>query len=148
MFYPLAMIIRKATRSDSLDVLAWRNDPLTRAMSRSPEEIAKAAHLAWFDKALRSPRLTLLIGEQDGRKVGMVRFDHGEQTEVSINLNPACRGERLGSALLAEALKSVGGDLTAEVKGENLASRRLFEDAGFAFRSVREGLRQYVLRRS
>ena len=86
------MIIRRATLDDALDVLIWRNDPLTRAMSRTQDEVEQEAHLAWFSRALDDAASTLLIGEVGGEKIGMVRFDHGAATEVSININPLCRG--------------------------------------------------------
>jgi RimJ/RimL family protein N-acetyltransferase len=138
------MFVRKATKADALDVLAWRNDPLTRSMSRTPDEVEEAPHLDWFEKALRDPSRTLLIGELDGQKIGMVRFDHGEETEVSINLNPACRGKGLSQVLLTESMAWVRGTIVAEIRPENLASQRLFEHAGFSFDGVRDDLRRYV----
>ena len=138
------MLVRKAAPADALDVLAWRNDPAARAMSRTPDEVQEAAHIEWFNTALDDPRRTLLIGEADGHKVGMVRFDQGQDTEVSITVNPACRGRGLGQALLAEALKWVRGDVVAEVRPENLVSQRLFERAGFTFTGLHDGLRRYV----
>lgn len=139
------MILRRAAAADALDVLAWRNDPLTRAMSRSHEEIGEAAHRAWFAKVLADPKVTLLIGEVGAEKLGMVRFDHHEPTEVSINVNPAHRGRGHGYALLSQALAQVEGDIVAEVQDDNRASRRLFERAGFALRSEAGGLRRYIL---
>ena len=95
-----AVTVRPARPADALDVLAWRNDPLTRAMSRDQEVVAEAAHLAWFTRALADPARTLLIGEAMGGKVGMVRIDRGAETELSINLNPAFRGQGLSRPLL------------------------------------------------
>jgi RimJ/RimL family protein N-acetyltransferase len=138
------MRVRKATKADALDVLSWRNDPLTRSMSRTPGEVEDAPHLAWFEKALGDPRRTLLIGELDGQKIGMVRFDHGEEIQVSININPACRGRGLSHALLTQSMSWVRGTLVAEIRPENLASQRLFEHAGFSFDGVRDDLRRYV----
>jgi RimJ/RimL family protein N-acetyltransferase len=138
------MFVRKATKADALDVLSWRNDPLTRSMSRAPDEVGQASHLEWFEKALGDPSRTLLIGELDGQKIGMVRFDHGEETEVSININPACRGQGLSHALLTESMTWVCGTLVAEIRPENLASQRLFEHAGFSFDGERDDLRRYV----
>lgn len=139
------MILRRATAADALDLLAWRNDPLTRAMSRSHEEIGEAAHRAWLARALADPKVTLLIGEVGAEKLGMVRFDHLEPTKVSINVNPAHRGRGHGYGLLSQALAQVEGDVVAEVQDDNLASRRLFERAGFAMQNEAEGLRRYVL---
>lgn len=144
--YLAAMIIRRATPDDALDVLIWRNDPLTRAMSRTQDEVEQQAHVAWFNRALDDAASTLLIGEVGGEKIGMVRFDHGAATEVSININPLCRGRGLGHELLSEALAGAAGDLVAFIKDENLASRRLFERAGFELQITADGLGRYVRR--
>lgn len=140
------MILRDATDTDAMDVWAWRQDPLTRAMSRTTDEVRLESHLDWFAKALIDPNRTLLIGEADGAKVGMVRFDHGGQTEVSINVNPAYRSRGYGHALLSQAVQRVNGDIWAEIKDDNLASRRLFERLGFELHSRRGGLGRYVRR--
>jgi RimJ/RimL family protein N-acetyltransferase len=138
------MFVRKATKADARDVLSWRNDPLTRSMSRAPEEVQEAAHVEWFEMAVGDPRRTLLIGELDGQKIGMVRFDHGKEIEVSININPAWRGRGLSHALLTESMTWVRGTVVAEIRPENLASQRLFENAGFSFDGMRDDLRRYV----
>ena len=138
------MILRSATPDDALDVLAWRNDSVTRAMSRNPAEIGREEHLAWFARALANPAMTLMIGEADGAKVGMVRFDRGDETEVSINVNPAFRGRGHGLALLQAALAQASGRVVAEVREDNEASRRLFERAGFGLESAADGVLRYV----
>ncbi len=138
------MILRPATEADAVDVWTWRQDPLTRAMSRTPEEIDRHFHMAWFARALADPDRTLLIGEVDGEKIGMVRFDRGSETEVSINVNPAYRSRGHGHALLSQAMQSVGGDVWAEIREDNHASRRLFEQLGFEFQGLRDGFRRYL----
>lgn len=138
------VIVRPAREADALDVLAWRNDPVTRAMARNQEAVDEASHLAWFAGALADPRRTCLIGELGGEKIGMVRFDRGDETEVSINLNPAHRGRGLSQPLLAAALALEPGEVWAEIRPENAASLRLFERAGFQFRAMRDGLRRYL----
>jgi RimJ/RimL family protein N-acetyltransferase len=143
---PTRVVVRPASGADALDVLAWRNDPVTRAMARNQDEVDTAAHLAWFGKALADPRRTFLIGEVDGEKIGMVRFDRGEETEVSINLDPAHRSRGLSYPLLMAGLAYVGGDVWAEIRPENTASLRLFERAGFEFSEIRGGLRRYLRR--
>src|SRR5579871_1373732 len=137
------MIVRRATLADAPDVLAWRNDPHARAMSRNTDAVGDTEHMAWFVRALEDPGRLLLIGEQAGGKVGMVRIDRGDESEVSINVNPACRGRGLGAALLAQALAQVDGPIVAEIKPDNRVSRRLFESAGFAPDGEREGMLRY-----
>ena len=143
---PGALILRNATEADAIDVWIWRNDPLTRAMSRNQDGVPRADHIAWFAAALADPGRTLLIGEVDGEKVGVVRFDHGAETEVSINVNPAQRSRGYGYALLVAGIQRVGGEVWAEIRDENLGSRRLFERAGFELWSAGEGVRRYVRR--
>jgi RimJ/RimL family protein N-acetyltransferase len=140
----LALTVRRATADDAADLLAWRNDPLTRAMSRSAEPVEARGHARWFQGVLADPTCTLLIGELGGRKIGMVRLARGDETEVSINLNPAERGQGLARELLTLALAEERGALLAVIKPENLASIRLFEGAGFVLEQSREGLARYV----
>jgi RimJ/RimL family protein N-acetyltransferase len=141
------MIIRKAVPDDALDVLAWRNDPLSRAMSRTQDPIEAAGHMDWFTKAIEDPRRAVLIGELDGQKIGMIRFDYAEETQVSININPVFRGRGLGYDLLSAALAyAPGGPIVAGIRDENLASRRLFERAGFLLEGAADGLLRYVRR--
>lgn len=140
------LTLRPARMDDALDVLAWRNDPATRAASRAGDEIDEASHLAWFERALADPHRSILIGEAGGRKVGMVRFDHGAETEVSINLNPDCRGRGLSYPLLTAALAATAGDVWAEVREGNAISRRLFERAGFEPQGRREEFWRYLRR--
>ena len=137
------MILRPATADDAMDVWRWRNDPLTRAMSRTQDEIDPASHVAWFERALHDEDRTLLIGEADGEKVGMVRIDRAEETEVSINVNPAHRSRGYGYALLSQALALASGDVVAEIREDNLASQRLFERVGFELQTSRDGFRRY-----
>jgi Sortase and related acyltransferases len=65
-----------------------------------------------------------------------VRFDLGDQVEVSIGVRPDGRGELLGELLLTSAIQYLKAeisarDLVARVRPENVASRRLFEQSGF-----------------
>jgi RimJ/RimL family protein N-acetyltransferase len=135
--------LRPAAPEDWADLLAWRNDPLARAMSRNDEGIDEASHRRWFDRALADPARTLLIAELDGAKIGVVRFDRGEDAEVSINLAPVHRGRGLGEAMLRLALQSTPERLIAHVKDENLASRRLFERCGLRLLDTHDGMRRY-----
>lgn len=137
------MILRKATDRDAVDILQWRNDPVTRAMSRNGGEVGQAAHIAWFTHALQNPAVSIFVGEDGGHKVGMVRFDHEERIVVSININPMCRGRGYGLTLLSDALAQVGGEIWAEIKDDNVASRRIFEQAGFGCVEVEGGFTRY-----
>jgi RimJ/RimL family protein N-acetyltransferase len=145
------MDLRRATMDDALDVLAWRNDPLAVAMSKTSDTVDRAGHLAWFANAVKDPRRVLFIAMEDGRKLGMVRFDRSDDTWlVSINMAPNERGRGYGRAALNEALAmlraSVGQcRLSAEIKDSNAVSLRLFQQCGFVTQEQRDGFQHLTL---
>ena len=46
------MKVRKATLSDSSDLLLWRNDETTRKYSINKDIVAHSEHNRWFNKKL------------------------------------------------------------------------------------------------
>lgn len=144
------MLIRRAVPGDALDILRWRNDPLTRSMSRDADIIDTDAHLAWFAKAVDDPSRMMLVAEAAGEKLGMVRFDDvGGCWEANINLAPEARGRGLGAPLLMAGLAAFaeirpGVAVEAEIRPENAASVRIFERSGFSPIPSRGDLLRYV----
>lgn len=131
------MQLRFLTNDDCDVLFQWRNDPLTRAMSRQQDEVALDQHRKWFGQALNDPAKILLMGVMEGRQIGMIRFDQQEDAwEVSINLNPAERGKGLGKRLLRQGMEHFWSvyplhHLSAWVRADNQASRKIFEACGF-----------------
>lgn len=132
--------VRPAGEQDSLDLLAWRNDPVTRAASIDSHPVSRAAHEAWFARVLADPHRVLYIGDDSGTSIGMVRFDAAEDgrgAEISINVAPAARGRGLGHELLLAAISRYREAvaprmLRARIRPGNAASLRLFRGAGFS----------------
>jgi spore coat polysaccharide biosynthesis predicted glycosyltransferase SpsG/RimJ/RimL family protein N-acetyltransferase len=128
---------RRATRSDARVLFDWRNDPQTRAASRSSGTLDWGGHVRWVEGTVEQPARQLLIVEDDiGRPVGTVRWDRRDDGwEVSITTAPAERGRGLGREILAageEALADARpGRLIATVHRDNAASRHLFARAGY-----------------
>lgn len=140
--------LRPATRDDAAALLAWRNDPATRASSVATAEVSPDEHRAWLDRTLASEDRALFVAEQGGAPVGQVRLDRvGEGTfEVSLTVAPAARGRGLAWALLAATeapAKERGGLLLeAKIRRDNAPSRRAFERAGyygFVTRETKDG---------
>jgi UDP-2,4-diacetamido-2,4,6-trideoxy-beta-L-altropyranose hydrolase len=136
--------VRPARSEDCDSILAWRNDPAVRAMSRFAGEISPEAHRRWFDEVLHSPDRPLLVGEDHLGPVGVVRFDlDGREAEVSIYLVASRLGQGLGGGLLraAEAWlashRPAVSTIHAETLGSNTASRRLFELGGYQLSAQR-----------
>jgi RimJ/RimL family protein N-acetyltransferase len=100
------IVLRRATKADRDLLLSWRNDPQTRASSRSTGVIDLVEHSTWLEAILADPSRLLLIGEQDDVPFGTVRFDPREpapDVEVSLTIAPDHRGRGLSVPLLLAA---------------------------------------------
>ena len=138
-----ALVARAATLADSRQLWEWRNDPVTRAGSRSRAEVAWEDHRRWFTASLaRTDRILLMVEDAVG-PVGTVRWDlRGErQWEVSITVAPQRRRQNLarpllreGEVALSEAMAASGTDVQAYlamVNVDNPSSMRLFETSAY-----------------
>lgn len=135
--------LRPASAADEDLLLAWANDPTTRAASFHPATIDPAEHRAWLAHRLASPTTRLLIGLVDEQPVGQVRVDVVAEgtAEISISIAADRRGRQLGGQLLAAAIEAGRSDpdlaigrFLARIRLENEVSIRLFERAGFRLR--------------
>ena len=63
---PAVLRYRPATAADERLLLAWRNDPATRAASRRTEVVDAAAHARWLADVLTDPERVLLVAERAG----------------------------------------------------------------------------------
>ncbi|UVS76489.1 bifunctional UDP-2,4-diacetamido-2,4,6-trideoxy-beta-L-altropyranose hydrolase/GNAT family N-acetyltransferase [Actinokineospora sp. UTMC 2448] len=122
------LTVRRATPADADRLLAWRNDPGTRRWSVNPDPVSPETHRRWLAQDRR-----LLIAEEAGVPVGVVRFDPVPGgVEVSITIAPEARGRGLARPILQAAQDTVPGTrLLARVHADNTASRRLFASAGY-----------------
>lgn len=132
-----ALTIRRAVEADSKDIWQWRNDPTTKANSINSDDVSWENHCVWYQKSLQNPDRFLYIGiDPTDQKIGMCRFDiSGDEAEVSINLNPAFRNQKLSEPLLVSSIrqfyKSSNIVLLATIKHFNIASQQCFKNAGF-----------------
>jgi UDP-2,4-diacetamido-2,4,6-trideoxy-beta-L-altropyranose hydrolase len=133
-----AVEMRVATLADSARLLEWRNHPAIRAVSESAEPIEPSVHEKWLAAVLADPDRHLLIGEQDGQAVGVVRFDVSDgAADVSIYLAPGRERHGKGSDLLeaAEAWLAASRPavraLKARVLRDNQSSHGLFAACGY-----------------
>ncbi|GGS17766.1 GNAT family N-acetyltransferase [Actinokineospora fastidiosa] len=122
------LTVRRATPADADRLLAWRNDPGTRRWSVNPDPVSPETHRRWLAQDRR-----LLIAEEAGVPVGVVRFDPvPDGVEVSITIAPEARGRGLARPILQAAQDTIPGTrLLARVHADNTASRRLFASAGY-----------------
>lgn len=128
--------LRPATADDAAELFRWRNDPLTRRQSLSPDAISWETHVAWLGRVLADPDRLLLIAEAEGIAVGSVRCDADGAGKgvLSWQVAPERRGRGCASAMLKAAVSHPllsGLELWAEIKPDNTASRRAAMAAGF-----------------
>lgn len=130
--------IRPATADDSEQLLAWRNDPMTQAMSKSTAPVMPDAHARWMMMHVMQgyPAHLVMIAENDLGALGVVRFDCQKNDtmhyDVGITMNPKYRGRGIAKGVLSQACNLMDEfTIHADVRKENAASRHLFERCGF-----------------
>jgi ribosomal protein S18 acetylase RimI-like enzyme len=133
--------LRTANQRDSQALLAWRNDAETIQNSISKKAVDSASHDVWFTKILSNSACLLFIGEVQGNRIGMVRFDLSSNQKgtglrglVNINIAPQVRGQGYGKALLATTIQKLDArvsSLEAVVLASNWQSQNLFKSLKF-----------------
>ncbi len=123
--------LRVARLSDAEKLFRWRNDPATRAASHSSAELRWDEHLRWLDETLLNQDRQLLVAEDDTGPVGTIRLDREDRVWVlSWTVAPDRRGSGIGSEIVAAIVDIATEPLRAEIKIDNVASRRIAEKAG------------------
>lgn len=131
------LTLREAAMTDASLLYAWRMEPATRAASFHAEDFSYESHLAWLEQRLLRPGLWILLC--DGVPAGTMRVEtEGSEAQLSYSVDPAYRGRGFGTALLRlteEKIKTTFAgsvhSLVAQVKKDNLPSRRMPEACGF-----------------
>jgi len=154
----MTLQIVKAGISHSRDIWEWRNDPVSRSLSRQTERVEWNEHKSWYQKYLDNKKSYLYIGIKNETShnipIGVIRFDlmdfNQKYYEVSINIAPNSRGKGYGSLLLKRGTKKFIKDvdkcirLYAEIKVDNLLSIGLFTSAGYSpFESNNKGFLKF-----
>lgn len=130
--------LRRATMADRDRLLAWANDPDTRAWSRSPARISAEDHDRWMEFNVLNgyPTHVVMIADSDVGPVGVIRLDLKKNdvltSNISITVAPEHRGKGYGYAMLDLISKLLPEQtLLAEINRNNRASLRIFGKCGF-----------------
>ncbi len=134
-----AICLRRATLADETRLLEWRNAPEVRAASFDSRLLALEEHQQWLRAVLADPARHLLVAEQAGQAVAVLRYDvSGAEAEVSIFLVPGLAGQGIGTSVLQEGSRWLRehqlqvGAVRARILNSNRASRAAFLKAGYA----------------
>lgn len=137
---------------------AWRNDPLSREMSRNTDVIEwDHFYKGYIRRYFSIPSLPAQFIVCDGKRAGIIFFEpseaghkRGERScEIAINIAPEFRGNKIA----AQALEAIqpwvrrqGMDkIYAQIKVANQASIASFSHAGFSLQSHVDQLMLYAV---
>ena len=134
--------VRKANNKDIYDIYNWRNDPITKKMSKNKSSINLDEHKDWFNKKKRDENTLILmcIEKHFNKKIGVVFFNLNERNKssnISINLDPLNRNKGYGSECLSISINFFKkyfencDKIFAEIKNDNISSIKTFEKIGF-----------------
>ena len=133
---------RLANFQDSMEILLWRNDPVTRKSAFNNRLIKREEHEDWFQKIMNSNNSILIIIFNGKDKIGVVRFDAANsETFVSINTNPKFRKMGFASKMLLESEaylssnKLLPNTIVAKIIKTNLSSIKVFKKAKYKLES-------------
>lgn len=123
-----------------MDLWIWRNASLTRQWSLSQEEILFDQHQAWFERKIKDPNVLIYIFEDEGIKIGQVRFEAIDEktAEINVGLNEKFLGQGYGSLMIGQASKKLMVDwphvteIKAKILTENIRSQKAFEKSDYS----------------
>lgn len=124
--------LRQANLLDAKSLFDLRNHPSVRQQSNNVAEMDIDEHQRWFDAVMLSHSRKILIAEQGGKFVGMVRFDClDDSCRMSWAIMPGIQGQGLGKQMLKMAIEQMKErTLSAEIKHNNFASIKIAEYVG------------------
>lgn len=138
------LTFRLAVAEDKNLIFEWRNYPEIVALSASKLPVTWEEHLVWFSDFLADSERMLLIIQNDSRPVGQARFDKvaNDTLMMGIYLIPSMVGQGRGKRLIESACSCARAKwpnsnyIKAEIRKENIRSRRAFAAAGFKLEST------------
>ena len=133
------MNLRKADNDDLIFLFELRNEQVVRENSFNTYPIGLDQHMAWFANRVSSPDCLLFIAENDGKKIGQIRYElDGPDNEalVSLAIVPDERGKGFGADVLRAGCEHVLREkgptrFVAYIKSVNISSIKTFKKVGF-----------------
>lgn len=149
----LGLALRRAEFSDAELLFQWVNESTSLAGKlQTAESIGWDTHVAWLRSRLADPASRLWIAYAEGLPVGQIRIERRPSGDLEIDVYVSPHHRRRGWALAmlraaaGEAARAFPGEpLTAQIRAENDASRRLFTAAGYGLSGARNDI--LVMRR-
>lgn len=135
----------RPTESHARIIMDWRNDPVTLKMSyHSKPKNWETFFQEFKEEYFLFPDLPPIFALMHGHRVAFLRFKPVQDPinpkrkccDVSINVSSQFRGKGVGTACLKEIQSWIShqgyDDIYAEIKKDNVASQKAFEQAGYS----------------
>ena len=126
--------LRDACQRDMAITFRWANDPKAREASLDHRPIPASKHIEWFNQAIIGRKSKVYLAEVQNVPVGIVRFEPMDSSlRLSYSVDPDFRGHGISKRMLRMALSRLQSSIpiSAQVRGENIASRKILEALGF-----------------
>ncbi|GMT49393.1 MAG: hypothetical protein IEMM0008_0932 [bacterium] len=119
-------------------MFSWRNHPKVREKSFDTSPLIWEEHEKWFQGKIQDSKSSIYIVYKGKDKIASIRFDEQDElVKVSVMINPAFIGQGSGAEVIKLGTeewirdKYLDKPVIAEIKGDNVASIKAFEKAGF-----------------
>ena len=135
---------RKATKSDLIQYFDWANDPIVRIQSYNSDAVSIDVHTKWFLGKLNDHSCYMYIFQNTLKQnIGQVRIQKENEYSATIGLSidSQFRGRGFGARMLMLSTEEFFKSneemvIHANVKFENVSSKRIFEKAGYQLTGV------------
>lgn len=144
-------VIKSATIEDVKDVFDLSNDELVRKNSFKQKKIKWEDHQKWFkDKLSDKNHLFYIIRDAENHLISQVRFGKvkADEGDISISISPDFRGKGYGADILRLTSMKIVSELNirkinAYIKPKNIASKTIFEQAGYILKEESQKKMRY-----
>lgn len=129
--------LRLATEQDADLLFRWVNDPNVRQNSFHTEPISLGEHRRWLSQIFAAKNARLYILQANDKAIGQVRLVFADNWRISYSIASEYRRQGFGKIILQlaenELIKAgyAGEKMLAEVKSDNVVSRRIFRGLGY-----------------
>lgn len=144
--------LRKAMEEDRELLLVWANEEECRKNSLNQRIITIEEHNRWFEKNFHSGGCQIYILMDGDVCIGQARLESTDgRGRISYSIDKKNRGMGYGKLLLSLMLQAAVTDfplckeLYAEVRKDNVASQKVFEQYGFILDKEENGIYRYII---
>jgi len=142
------IVLKKATFEDIQILWEIRNNPKVKENFFDTSSVSFEEHKRWFIDKMGEENTEIYIAEDNGVKIGSVRFEDSEGvtsgvSSVSISIDSNFFGKGYGSEMIKLGTKIFlkvhkKNKIVARIKKDNIASQKVFEKAGYTRVSKKE----------